>query len=211
MTIFPRLTMPANRVYKDCWAIIGMRQSGKTNFLKWLLSQSHARYTIFNTIGAIKDWQPLHPKIQRIVTPNGWEDIQACFSKTAKEVWKQGNQQFIIDDIAVRHDVKGKLKPFLTDKFWMHSELAKIMNQGGNRNISLWLTAQRVAQVHNDLLSNCDHHVIFKLYLPQDIDWYSGVVPKTVVEASKDLPEHEFIYYRLGEQPQFCKAVKRMV
>jgi len=152
-------------------------------------------------------WKPLFPKTQRVVTPNGWNDILPCFERTAKEVWAQGNTQFIIDDISVRREIKGKLKPYLCDKFWMQADLAKIMNQGGNRNISLWFTAQRVAQVHNDLLSNCHHHVIYKLYLPQDIDWYSQVIPKEIVEKSKDLPEFEFIYYKLGENPQFCKPI----
>lgn len=215
MTCFPLITLQSDRVYKDCFAFIGMRQSGKTNFLLWLLSQNHAKYTVFDTIGSIKKamqtgWRPLHPQTQRIVTPNGWGDILPCFTKTAREIWAQGNTQFIIDDISVRREINGKLKPYLCDKFWMHADLAKIMNQGGNRNISLWLTSQRVAQVHNDLLSNCHHHFIFKLYLPQDIDWYSNVVPRTLVEQSKHLPDFECIYYRLGQTPQVLKPVKKM-
>lgn len=201
--------------FKERIADIGMTQSGKTNWLLWYLSCNKHPYTLFDTIGSVrramqKGWTPLYPKTQLIVTPPNWESIEPAFKKAAAEVWAKGNMQFFIDDIAVRREIKGKLKPYLCDKFWIQADLAKLMNQGGNRNISVNFTAQRPAQVHNDLLASCMHHIIFKLYLPADIDWYADVVGRETAEASQNLEQFEFIYKELGKPPQFCKAVKKM-
>jgi pyrimidine deaminase RibD-like protein len=76
--------------------------------------------------------------------------------------------------------------------------------------------------VHNDLLAACDHHFILKLWLPQDLDWMCGVLPKEVIygvedkngkvskQGAKHLEKYHFIYLKVGEAAQFCKPVKKM-
>lgn len=186
--------------YKERVIIVGMVQEGKTNFLKWLLSQCLIRYTVFDTLGMVRrgGFQPLKPDIQTVVTPP-FQNRLPAFKETCKEVWKKGNQIFCIDEVS----------EFCT-KWEIDDELDLVVKMGGNRNIGMWMTTQRVAQVHNNLLANCKHHFIFRTYLPQDLEWYSKVVPKEVILMSKDLPQYYFIYYELGKTPQAFKPVKKM-
>jgi hypothetical protein len=196
--------MPKPSIYfeqplKECIAIMGMRQEGKTNLLKWLLNSTPLKYTAFDTLGQIGNFKPLNPKIQRIVKPKSWSLRLPSFLKTCQEVWKEGNQIYAIDEVSQ-----------FCSKWEMPEPLKMICNMGGNRNIALWITSQRVAQVHNDLLANCKHHFIFRTYLPQDIDWYGKFVPKEIILMSKDLPPYHFIYYKLGSDPIIMKPVKLM-
>jgi len=185
---------------KDCVAIIGMRQDGKTNLLKWLLNSTLNRYTCFDTLGQVSrgGFTPLKPDIQQIIKP-AWASRFTSFDKVCEDVWKEGNQIFAIDEVSV-----------FCNKWEMPEGLNRLISMGGNRNIAVWVTTQRVAQVHNNILANCQYHFIFKTFLPQDVEWYSKFVPKEVILMSKDLPRFHFIYYRLGSDPIICKPVKLM-
>lgn len=184
---------------KDCVSIIGMRQEGKTNLLKWLLNSTRNAYTVFDTLGQVsRGFKPLMPDIQKIVKPI-WAQRFQYFNKICNDVWKEGNQILAIDEVSV-----------FCSKWEMPEPLNRLISMGGNRNISVWITTQRVAQVHNNILANTQHHFIFRTYLPQDVDWYSKFVPKDIILMSKDLPRFHFIYYQLGREPVICKPVKLM-
>lgn len=196
--------------YKECVGAFGMRQEGKTNLLKYLLDLTECNYTVFDTLGQVSKGFTPRLENQKIIKPT-WTNMRSLFEATASEVWKCGNQIFVIDEISVKeNDDSGHGKPYFCDKWWINPWLNRLSNQGGNRNIGLWITSQRVAQVHNDLLGNCRYHFIFRLYLPQDLEWYSKVVPKEVIMLAKDLPKYHFIYYQLGQSPQVFRPVKKM-
>jgi len=181
---------------KECVCIVGMRQEGKTTLLKWLMHYLENNYTAFDTLGAIGNFKPRYPERQKIIKPR-YSLSQPIFIKTCKQVWKEGNQVFIVDEV-------GK---FCT-KHTMPPELGDLVDLGGNRNISLWFTTRRVAEVHNNLIANAQHHFIFRTFLPQDVDWYGQFIPKNVILMSKTLPKHWFIYYQVGHEPIICKPVK---
>jgi hypothetical protein len=184
---------------KDCIDIIGMRQEGKTNLLKWLLNQCPNAYVCFDTLGQVgKGFKPLKPDIQTVFRPS-WDRRFIDFDCMCKDVWKRGNLIFAIDEVSV-----------FCNKWEMPEPLSRLISMGGNRNIAVWITTQRVAQVHNNILANCQYHFIYRTYLPQDIEWYSKVVPKEIILMSKDLPRFHFIYYQLGREPIVCKPVKLM-
>jgi hypothetical protein len=190
-----RITNP----FKERVAIIGMIQEGKTNLLKWLLSITPVPFLVFDTLGQVsKGFNPVKPDVQTVVKPV-WAQRQAVFKETCHDVWNKGNMVFAIDEVS----------EFCT-KWELPDHLGVIVKMGGNRNIGLWVTTQRVAMVHNDILAGCKHHFIFRTYLPQDIEWYSKVVPKDVILMAKDLPPYHFIYYQLGHEPQVFKPVKKM-
>jgi hypothetical protein len=190
-----RITNP----FKERVAIIGMIQEGKTNLLKWLLSICPVPFLVFDTLGQVsKGFNPVKPDVQTVVKPP-WAQRQEVFKQTCHEVWNKGNMVFAIDEVS----------EFCT-KWELPDHLGVIVKMGGNRNIGLWVTTQRVAMVHNDILAGCKHHFIFRTYLPQDIEWYSKVVPKDVILMAKDLPPYHFIYYQLGHEPQVFKPVKKM-
>ena len=181
---------------KECVCIVGMRQEGKTTLLKWLLHHTKNRYTAFDTLGSLGNFQPTYPQIQRIVRPIYAQSYQ-MFIQTCRQVWNEGNQIFAVDEI-------GK---FCT-KHTMPPELSDLVDLGGNRNISVWFTTRRVAEVHNNLIANATHHFIFRTFLPQDVEWYSQFIPKDIILMSKNLPKHWFIYYRVGDQPKIFKPVE---
>lgn len=186
--------------FKERIAIIGMVQEGKTNFLKWLMSQTTVRYTCFDSIGMVSHggYQPLKPDIQKIVVPR-FSTRHKEFDEVCMQVWKEGNQILIVDEVADN-----------CTKWEIPEPFNLIVTKGGNRNIGLWITTQRPAQVHNNILAGCKHHIIFRTYLPQDVEWYSKIVPKEIILLSKDLAPYHFIYYKLGGQPEFFKPVKDM-
>jgi len=181
---------------KECVCIVGMRQEGKTTLLKWLLHHVKNRYTAFDTLGSLGNFQPTYPQIQRIVRPRYAESLQ-MFLQACRQVWNEGNQIFAVDEI-------GK---FCT-KHTMPQELSDLVDLGGNRNISVWFTTRRVAEVHNNLIANATHHFIFRTFLPQDVEWYGQFIPKDIILMSKNLPPHWFIYYRVGDQPKIFKPVE---
>lgn len=185
--------------FKERVAVVGMIQEGKSNFLKWLLALCQVRYTVFDTLGVIRrNFAPLNPDTQTVITPPFYQR-QRIFQETCHNVWNKGNQIFAIDEVS----------EFCT-KWVLPDDLGQIIKMGGNRNIGVWVTTQRVAQVHNDVLSGVKHHFIFRTYLPQDLEWYSKVVPKEIIVMAKDLPKYHFIYYELGHEPQVFKPVKDM-
>jgi len=178
-----------------------MGQSGKTICMAWLLSINRNPYTVFDNLGIFthKGFKPLNPKAQAIVKPTSFnrEDL---FQKTCKDVWAKGNHIFVVDELSM-NQTKHVLPP----------DLNTLINQGGNRNIAYWFSTRRVAQIHNDILGSCQHHFIFATYLPQDVDWYSDVVPKHIIEQSQRLPPFHFIYYRLGSEPRIMKPVPQVM
>lgn len=182
--------------FKDCIAVIGMRQSGKTflisNFL--LKSNPHTTY-IIDPLGAIS--KSYKPRPNQVIIRPKWNVLPdfktrvAWLESVLEEIWKRGNCIVVIDEIHL----------FCT-KYILPPKLANLVNQGGNKNIAIWFSSQRVSQVHNDVLAACKHHFIFKLYLPQDKKWYADVVTPEVVEQATKLQKYHFIYYKLGETPE---------
>lgn len=185
--------------FKECVAIVGTRQEGKSNLLKYLLWLLTLPYTCFDTMGVVgKNFEPRDPETQRIIKPR-FAKKEPAFSQACKDVWNQGNLIFAIEEVGC-----------YCSKHVLPAELDSLINQGGNRNIALWVTTRRVAEVHNDIIANCQHHFIFRTYLPQDVEWYSKVVPKDIIAQSKELPKYHFIYYQLGGEPRIIKPVKDM-
>jgi hypothetical protein len=179
-----------------------MRQEGKTNLLKWLLSQcsKEMRYTAFDTMGVLsRHFEPNNPESQKIIKPR-WGYVLPEFEKACEQVWREGNQIFAIEEVQI----------FCSKHLFKIEKLRDLINLGGNRNIGLWFTIRRVAEVHNDIIGNCQHHYIFKTYLPQDVEWLSQFVPREIVEQSKNLPPYHFIYYHVGREAQVFKPVKFM-
>ena len=178
-----------------------MRQEGKTNLLAYLLAHTQNPYVCLDTMGILTkaNFQPLLPKKQQIVKPH-FNSCQTVFTKLCKYVWKKSNMIFAIEEI----------NQYCT-KHYIPPELRGLINLGGNRNIALWFTTRRIAEVHNDIVANCIHHFIFRTFLPQDVDWYSTFIPKDVILLSKDLPKYNFIYYKIGGTPQIYKPVNKMV
>jgi len=184
---------------KECVMIAGMRQEGKSNLFAYLLAHNPNPYVAIDTMGVLTKakFQPLESDTQQILYPTApWLD---SFLVACKEVWNRGNVIFAIEEIGqycTKHSIP--------------VELRKLINLGGNRNIALWFTTRRIAEVHNDVVANCIHHFIFRTYLPTDVDYYRGYIGN-VIDMAKDLPRFHFIYYRIGSTPKIFKPVEKVI
>lgn len=180
--------------YQECIFIYGMRGSGKTELMKYLLKQYDLRGIktyVFDTLHQYK----INLKNGKIIKPS-FAMKQAIFAKVCYYLWSKGNYVFFIEEI---------------DQFcnprWLPSYLDSLVQLGRNRNISVIATSRRVAEVHSTIVANCEHHFIFKAFLPRDLEYYQRYVGKIVWEAL-NLPKYHFIYYRVGENPMICKPIK---
>jgi len=180
--------------YQECIFIYGMRGSGKTKLLEYLLRQYDLRgirFLLFDTMHNHK-WETKHGKIIR--PPFGLKN--KLFEHACIHTWKQGNMVFAIEEIDQYCNPR-YIPPFLDS----------LIQLGRNRNISIIATSRRVAEVHSTIVANCDHHFIFKAFLPRDLEYYQKYVGKLVWQALK-LPPYHFIYYKVGSSPIICRPVK---
>jgi len=180
---------------QECTMIYGIRGCGKTKLLQYLLNQYDIKnipFLLFDTMHN-HNWQPKH-KQSKIIKPP-YRLKHAYFIKTLNYAWKKGNIIVAIEEI----------DQYCSPRF-LPEELDSIVNLGRNRGISYIATTRRIADVHKDVIANCEHHFIFKAFLPRDLEEYQKYVGKVVWKA-KDLPSYHFIYYRVGGEPTICKPI----
>lgn len=180
--------------YRECCQLYGMRQSGKSNLLKYLLERTPCRWVLIDTLRQ-HNWNPLKSDRQEIIKPVD-TDFSSFLDQIIDDRWKQGNCIIAVEELDAYQTI-WNLSP----------SLKKLINWGGNRNLSLWYTVRRLANVHKDVVANTEHHFIFKAYVPNDIEYYRKFVGD-VADYARDLAPYHFIYYKVGSQPQFCRPVK---
>lgn len=176
--------------------VYGLRQKGKTTFLQVLIkhySDRGIRVVVFDTMHNHNILKEL-PHVQ-VIQPKYGQKKQVM-EQVARKVFNEGNLVFVIEE--VDQYCTAQLLPDYLDS---------LINLGGNRNIALIMTSRRMAKVHNDLVGNCDYHFLFQSFLPQDLSYYDDYIGKVAWEC-KNLPDYHFIYYKLGEEPVFCRPVK---
>lgn len=173
--------------------LYGIRGCGKTELLKYLIrsyDNEGIRTLVFDTMHNHR----YTLKHGAIIKPQ-YAMKEDAFLKACNHVWKEGNIVFAIEE------VDQYCKPQ-----WLHPELDSIVNVGRNRGIGYIATTRRIADVHKDVIANCEHHFIFKAFLPRDLEEYQKYVGKLVWQA-KDLAPYHFIYYKVGGEPQICRPI----
>lgn len=204
------------RPLKECVSLTGQRQSGKTKALEWLLKCDQNPTFIFDTLGVIsydiaKGNLKLYPN-QRVFNPN-WitiPDYKArlnVFLPWCDMVWRHGNCIAVVEEWHLFNNKKDDLP----------LQFGNLFNQGGNRNIAVRGTSQRPAQVHNDVLSACSHHFVFKMSMPADLDWMCRVVDKKYIKGDpndqkamcvRKMPPYHFLYYNtITDQADFFSPI----
>jgi len=203
---------------KECVDVTGQRQSGKTKLIIELIKRNPNPMVIFDTLGVISaniaaGNLTLQPH-QKIINPNwsenalpSYDERLAVFLPICDAVWRQGNVVFVVEEWHL----------FCKTKFALPASFGNLFNQGGNRNIAVWGTSQRAAQVHNDILAACTHHIIFKLSTPQDRRWMCDVVEKELIEGDpkndkkmcvRKMPKYHFLYYNnQTDQAEFFQPI----
>ena len=168
--------------------IAGMRGSGKTNLLKLLVSPLKIPYAIYDPLD-----QYGNVSTHRIVPA---PDTLETFEATCKRVWERGNFLLIVEECEVYLRNKGELPPY-----------AKMcILRGRNRGIGMWLCTRRIADLHKTPVSQADHLFLYRMFLPNDIDYISQFIPKEQAQGLDHMKPFWFLHYSSGTA-ELCPPV----
>jgi len=187
--------------YEECVNYAGMRGSGKSNAMGYMLNQlpKDTKYVLIDTAEAFRNFQVSDPSRQSIVHFKSEERLRRF--EMLLEYWlKKGNIIIAVDEID-RYETVYKMPSVLDD----------IINIGRNYKIALWIAFRRPARVHKDLIGNADHHFIFRLFDVASIKWYKDASGCPFIEQAKDLPLYHFFYWRIGTDPVRMKPLNKVI
>ena len=189
--------------YQERCIFYGVVGSGKSNLMAYMLQRLRAKYILIDVEG-VHNWKPLDPKRQIIIHGKRGMDRQALLMKVLRKVM---NEKYYI--VAVEG-----IDAFQTCR-WLPDQLRDFVQYGRNYEwgrSSYWVTCRRLADVHNDIVANCDHHFIFKSFEPNDVhNYYRKYLGKEVALRIQRLPDYHFYYWKLGRSPQLSKPVNKAI
>lgn len=160
--------------------VAGMRGSGKTNLVKVLISPLTIPHTIYDPLD-----QYGNVSKHRIVPQ---PDTVATFEATCRRIWERGNYLLIVEECEVYLREKHELTPY-----------AKLcILRGRNRGIGMWLVTRRIADLHKTPVSQADHLFLYRMFLPNDIDYISQFIPKDVASGLDHMQPFCFLHYSEG-------------
>lgn len=117
-----------------------------------------------------------------IVYRPGYDDLRAGLPSFFQWVFWRGNTLVVIDEVAS-----------ITSPSVLPRDFAIVVQQGRQRTVGLWLLTQRPSRIPIPILSESEHHCIFRLRHPADL--------KRMAEYTDPLVEndpargHDFWYY----------------
>ena len=189
--------------YQETCLFYGMRGRGKSNLMARMLQQTKAKYILIDVEG-VHRWKPLKPDRQTILHAPRTADMQALLLSVIRKV--QNEKYFIVA-------IEG-IDAFQT-RYWMPEELRLFVQYGRNYQwgrCSFWVTCRRLADVHNDIVANSDHHFIFRSFEPNDVhNYYRRYLGKEVALRIQNLPDYHFYYWKVGRSPQLSSPVKKVI
>ena len=109
-------------------------------------------------------------------------------------MYNQGNITVVFDEL-------GKLGVHITP---FHDRLIRM---GRSRGIGVWTCIQRPAFISNYILSESEHHFIFKLQLEADRKKVEGIIGEQAQKLN-NLEKYHYIYSNSYESPRICKPIK---
>lgn len=182
--------------YQESCNFAGMTGSGKSNCMEYVAQRlpKETAYTLFD-LTRVHRYVPRNSAKQKIVYPNP-HTFRDDVMERVKEIYYEGNHVVMIEEVD-RYSTLHVMPKVLDD----------VINIGRNRRVSLWLSFRRPQRVHKDLIENAQHHFIFRMF-GTAVDWYKDATGWRGVEQAKHLGAYDFIYWKVGKQPQICKKLK---
>jgi len=119
------------------------------------------------------------------------------FDNICAKVWNKGNHLLIVEECEIYLRNKAELTP----------AIKQVILRGRNKGIGLWLCTRRIADLHKTPMSQANHLFLFKMYLPNDINYISQFIDKEIAEKLKTMPDYHFIRYS-GNEVEVCKPIK---
>lgn len=186
---------------EECVNFAGMRGSGKSNAMGYMLKQlpKGTKYILVDTAHAFRNFSPNDPLNQQVVRFR--KDLRLkLFEELLEKVYQQKNMILAVDEID-RYETVYKMPSVLDD----------LINIGRNYSIALWVAFRRPARVHKDLIGNADHHFIFKLFDVASIKWYKDATGCDWIEKARDLKPYHFFYWKVGSDPVPMKPLSKVI
>ena len=164
----------------DIIAILGKRGSGKSTFLKWLISKLKYSIVLLDTMLEHKRYG----KHVMLVKPKPFKTQYNSLLKYAIELALNTKSILAIDELSYYQNPRNIPK-----------KLNDFVQYGRHFNTGFIFTSRRPAEIHKNILANTNHFFIFKIDLPNDIYYLSSYVPIKLLHKLKRLTPHSFIYY----------------
>jgi len=189
--------------YQERSIFYGMTGSGKSTLLAYMLKRTKAKFILLDMEG-VHNWTPLDPKRQIIIHGKRGIDREALLMQTLHKIMNEKYYILAIEGIDA----------FQTNR-WMPPDLRDFVQYGRNYQwgrSSYWVTARRLADVHNDIVGNCQHHFIFRSFEPNDVhNYYRRFLGKEVALRLQSLPDYHFYYWNPPRSPVLSSPVKKAI
>ena len=167
--------------------VIGRKGHGKTTLLK-LLSRPLRRYTVFDVLGAYREFGALVPTpaeacvYDKAVYIPQTEAIDAEYEEFAASVLRCGNRTIILDEAHWIYRPKGVGK-----------NAQMVLRLGRHVAVGLWLATHRVLDLAKLVYQQADHLFLGQLLVYRDLEELRRIYGP-VVEKAKELRPREFLY-----------------
>jgi len=167
----------ANNLIGRQFSIFGLKNSGKTNFSKWLLTEFYPRHVVFDPMDEYRDewgYNQFVPQQKRSA-----EELDLFLDQFVKP--NKGELDMLIVDEANRYHRKGGE---------LQGGIAEIIDYGTSHwNLGAGFIARRPVQVHTDILELSEYLFIHRLTGKNDLKRLRNVHPE-LPQAVKDLPQY---------------------
>ncbi len=194
----------------DRIGIWGKTGSGKTVLVKKLLYPQYVCRKIFHDIKIENNDIPhtalcrTPQELNKAITEKHFKILYQPkdldpkdFNHVCKIVFDHGNTLLYVDEAATI------CTPSQIEEW--HFQL---LIRGRSRGIGLIHASQRPRAVHNTLISEAEHHFIFRLQLKTDRDKLKQALTDDIINQIGNLPIYHCIYSNLYEQTQILKPLK---
>ncbi len=193
--------------------IIGMKGSGKSFLLEYLIGQKNPkgreRVVILDTkqtgdfsqYPRVDELKNLHLVAQEnpiiVYAPNHYE-LKSPLHHNAFLAWAYDRWDTIVAIDELGQIVKGND---------VSAEYADVTDRGRARNVTVWQGNQKPVFLPHAALSESDHYFLFDLMVDKDREKMVGILGKKVMQ--RPIHPHGFwYYYRHNREPYYVPGIK---
>lgn len=169
-------------------AIFGTRGSGKTTLAKYISSGFKNAFA-YDSMGE-------YSHLPRVSVARPFPAHFNAFCKKALEVQ---NLFLVVDEadrVVPQNEGNALVKNF--------PSIYDLIHVGRHRNVGGVFISRRAANMHKDLLSQCDYVYCFRQFLPNDIDYLRGVIGNEAADRMQSLAPYHFIEFHEGVVRSFA-------
>lgn len=186
--------------------VTGRTGSGKSVLVQKLIIPQLTNFVIYDykheidvpgaeLFGAIGDFKRRPNKRQIIYRPSIGSDEE--FDALCRQVFYRGNNTLVLDE-TLFHCQPGRITP--------HHSL--IMRLGRSKGVGIVNCTQRPRDIHNNVISQCEHFFIFDLTQDTDRKKVADFCGPQLLTRFGDKEFHFYYYNVKDKSPAFCRPVR---